>query len=103
MSSPNSQYKIATPRDIPSPEFINQTYDLDKRDLDSIKLNQEEKPRSPFTHFMDNNGVMWNQANMSSVNPNENDSKDAMRKETYAATQAREAPLAQAPPLAFHV
>ena len=70
--SPDSQYKITTPRDIPSPEFINQTYDLDKRDLESLKLNQEQKPRSPFTHFMDNNGVMWDQANMSSVNPNDN-------------------------------
>ena len=69
--SPDSQYKITTPRDIPSPEFINQTYDLDKRDLESLKLNQEEKIRSPFTHFMDNNGVILNQANMSSVNPNE--------------------------------
>ena len=31
VSSPDSQYKIATPRDIPSPEFINQTYEVDTR------------------------------------------------------------------------
>merc|ERR1711867_10875 len=44
VSSPDSQYKIATPRDIPSPEFINQTYEVDKRVTEFLKLNQEEKP-----------------------------------------------------------
>ena len=72
VSSPDSQYKIATPRDIPSPEFITQSYEVDTRDTEFLKLNQEQKPGTPFTHFMDNKGVMWDQANISSVNPNEN-------------------------------
>ena len=36
VSSPDSQNKIATPWDIPSPEFISQTFEVDKRDTEFL-------------------------------------------------------------------
>ena len=69
VSSPDSQFKIATPRDIPSPEFINQTYEVDARDTEYLQLNREEKPNSPFIHFMDDNGVIWNRSDMYNMDP----------------------------------
>ena len=69
VSSPDSQYKIATPRDIPSLEFINQTYEVDARDTEYLKLNREEKPSSPFIHFMDGNGIIWNKSDFDNMDP----------------------------------
>ena len=69
VSSPDSQFKIATPRDIPSPEFINQTYEVDARDTEYLQLNGEEKPNSPFIHFMDNNRVIWNRSDIYNMDP----------------------------------
>ena len=92
VSLPESQFKAVTPRDteiteqeaidysvppphrrnIPSPEFINQTFEVDARDTKYLQLNREEKPTSPFIHFMDGNGVIWNKSDMYSMNPTAN-------------------------------
>ena len=87
-----SQFKAVTPRDteiteqeaidysvppprrrsIPSPEFINQTFEVDPRDTKYLQLNREEKPTTPFIHFMDDNGVIWNQSDLYNMDPTAN-------------------------------
>ena len=91
VSLPENQFKVATPQDteleeqeafdysvpqpqqanIASPEFIhdNQSIEDDIRDTEFLQLNREQKPNSPFIHFMDGKGCIWNRPDMYNLNP----------------------------------